>query len=90
MERDFATWSRSVLAGLLVLFALLIFQTVWWKALVVSMICYVLCVQGFGKRWIERIAFVLAFYAVATWIDAFPDPSELKGAILDAYKRVLG
>jgi hypothetical protein len=57
-------------------------NVVWWKAFVVGAIAYLICVQRFGVRWIERIAFVLALFAICVWIEALPPAHDVKTSIV--------
>lgn len=81
MQSSFRIWFRAVATGLMTTLSLVVLNIVWWKALVVGAIAYVFCAQRFGGRWIERIAFVVALFAICVWIEALPPAAELKSSI---------
>ena len=78
MNLGFHIWFRAVTTGLLAAVSLIVLNVVWWKAFIVGAIAYLFCVQRFGVRWIERIAFVLALFAICVWIEALPPAHDVK------------
>ena len=70
--------------------SLVILNIVWWKAIVLGAVAYLFCAQQFGARWIERIAFVVALFAICVWIEALPAAAEMKsiaGQLIEEIRR---
>ncbi len=88
MQPSFQIWFRAITTGLMITLSLLILNIVWWKALVVGAIAYVFCAQRFGARWIERIAFALALFAIAVWIEALPSAADMQSFARQAAESI--
>jgi hypothetical protein len=78
MNLSFREWFRAIATGLMTMLSLMVLMIVWWKAIIVGAIAYLFCAQRFGVRWIERIAFALALFAICVWVEALPSAAEIK------------
>lgn len=78
MDPNFRYWFRAIATGLMITLSLMVLTIVSWKAIVLGAVGYLFCVQQFGAKWIERIAFLLALLAIGVWIEALPSAAEMK------------